>query len=578
MINSEILALSGPIRGRLMLQTLVNLLLTGTQVAQSLLYSLLLASLASGEPAAAQLGRIGWILGVYASRAALLWLQELAAQETAQGIKERLRLKLFAHLLQLGPGALNQQRTGEVTALLTEGVEGLEVYYSRYLPALFGAGLGVPLVLVFLAQRDAPSAVALGLGALALPTAYSLWMRWRMPRTMGIFTAMAAFGASLLDGIQGILTLKAFDAADRWRARLGESASRLRREAMNDLWLSLMHTGVTSVISLGTVSAVLGWDVWRAMHGQLEPLNLLVILFLGREAFRPLEKLNQAFHSAWGGLSAAPPMAALLAQTPGVSETTKPRALPAPLQGELAFEGVSFSYPGSEKPALLNLSLRIAPGERLGIAGVSGAGKSTLATLLLRFYDPQQGRITLDGVDLRELALDRLRATIAIVAQDTFLFAGTVAENIALGRPQASLDEIRAAAQTAQADEFIQALPQGYETPIGERGTLLSGGQRQRIAIARALLQDAPILILDEATAHLDAAGEAALQTALERLMLGRTTLIIAHRPAALAHVDRIALLEAGQLQSTGLPQEILPRLESRLQAQPSDLEKGPVL
>ncbi|MFC7107020.1 ABC transporter ATP-binding protein [Nonomuraea rubra] len=224
----------------------------------------------------------------------------------------------------------------------------------------------------------------------------------------------------------------------------------------------------------------------------------------------------------------------------------------------MSFDQVTFSYPGRDRPALDGFSLDIAPGERVALVGRSGAGKTTVASLLLRFFDPSAGRVTVNGVDVRDLSFDRLRSLIAVVSQDTYLFHGTVRRNLALARPDAGDEQLEAAARAAQAHDFITALPDGYDTVVGERGLKLSGGERQRIAIARALLKDAPILVLDEATSAVDAANESAIQHALDTLSGGRTTLMIAHRLSTVQAADRVIVMADGRISEAGPPSELL--------------------
>ena len=284
---------------------------------------------------------------------------------------------------------------------------------------------------------------------------------------------------------------------------------------------------------------------------------LLVILMLGVEVFRPLRELRILLHQGMLGLSAARGIFALLDAKPVVVDRP---AGPEPLDASAAFEGVTFSYPGGRRPAHVDLSFRVRPGERVAIVGPSGSGKSTVARLLLRFHDPERGRVMIGARDLRELSLEQVRSRVALVSQDTWLFHGTVGDNIRMGKPDASAEELLAAARAANAEEFIQRLPQGYDTIVGERGVRLSGGQRQRIAIARALLRDAPILVLDEALSSVDAESEALIQAALDRLMRGRTTLVFAHRLSSVVGADRILVLDDGRLVEQGTHGELIGR------------------
>src|SRR5882672_3090984 len=257
------------------------------------------------------------------------------------------------------------------------------------------------------------------------------------------------------------------------------------------------------------------------------------------------------------GLSAARGIFALLDAVPAVADRP---AGPEPADAGVAFEGVTFAYPGARRPAHVELSFHVRPGERVAIVGPSGSGKSTIARLLLRFHDPDRGRVAIGGRDLRELSFEQVRSRVALVSQETWLFHGTVEDNIRMGKPDASVEELRAATRAANAEEFITKLPQGYQTVVGERGVRLSGGQRQRIAIARALLRDAPILILDEALSAVDAESEAVIQEALDRLMEGRTTLIFAHRLSSVIGADRILVLDGGRVVESGSHAELMAR------------------
>ncbi|MEE8500276.1 MAG: thiol reductant ABC exporter subunit CydC, partial [Kiloniellales bacterium] len=291
---------------------------------------------------------------------------------------------------------------------------------------------------------------------------------------------------------------------------------------------------------------------------------LLIVLMLGIEVFRPLRELRFLLHDGMLGQSAAEKIFGILGARPLIRDDHKERpAVTAPgpaLTPSVAFEGVSFAYPGIRGAVHKGLSFEVAAGERIGIVGPSGAGKSTILRLLLRLYDPQSGRVRIGGRDLREFGLDELRAQLAVVSQDTYLFHGTVEENLLFGKPDASRDEIEAAVRAANAEAFIEQLPQGYRTVIGERGIRLSGGQRQRIAIARALLRDAPILVLDEALSAVDAENEAVIQQALDRLMQGRTTLIFAHRLSSVIEADRILALEDGRIVESGSHAELMAK------------------
>lgn len=565
-MNGSLLHLSGPVRHQIALSTALGILISTCHVLQGIFLSLTLAGLFGGSPPSSGIGWIVAFAAVMALRGMLLWLAEMAALAVAQRTKESLRHRLLSQLIALGPAFAVRSRTGDLQATIVAGVEALESYYSRYLPAIFIAVpccLGVLLCLAFV---DWPSALLLAGFVAAFPVADHLWLRWRMPRSSGVFAAMGAFGAYLLDSLQGIVTLKAFNAAGRRRAVLAERAAELRRASMATLGVSLARTGLTGFITLGGIALVLSINTWRTAAGGLAPLALFMTLFLAREAFRPLERLEREFHTAWSAGGAAAPIMALLSTAPAVCEPARPAAQPS--HHDIAFEEVSFAY-GDGAQALSSVSFRVREKEFVALVGPSGAGKSTVIALLLRLFDPTVGRIRIGGMDLRDLGLDALRSRMSVVSQDPYLFHGSIADNLRIAKPDATLAELRAAATAAHLDDFIAGLPEGYATPIGERGAHLSGGQRQRLAIARALLKDAPILLLDEATSSVDAASERSIQQALDTLACGRTTLVIAHRLSTITRASRILVLDAGRLVEQGDPAALASRdgLYARLMA-----------
>ena len=549
-MGGRMLELAGPVRWRMALSAGIGLMVTTCYVLQGVFLALALAALFEGAPVADVVRWIVAFAGAIAMRGVLLWLAEIAAQEIAQSTKEHLRARLIERLIELGPGTVLRRQTGDLQATIVAGVEALETYYSRYMPSIFIAIFGCFGVLLCLAWVDWKSALLLGLFVVAFPITSQLWLRWRMPKSSGIFAAMGAFGSYLLDSLQGIVTLKAFDATAERRANLVRHAAKLRREAMTTLSVSLMRTGLTGLITLGGVALVLMVNSWRTAAHDLAPLALFMTLFLAREAFRPLDRLEKEFHTAWAAGGAAAPITALLAATPEVREPL--RATQRPATSDVTFEDVSFAYRDNEASALSSVSFKVREKEFVALVGPSGAGKSTVVSLLLRFFDPTSGRILIGGTDIRELSIEALRSLVSVVSQDTYLFHGTIEDNLKIAKPDASTSEMRAAAKAAHIDDFIDSLPQRYATQIGERGASLSGGQRQRLAIARALLKNAPILLLDEATSSIDPRSERAIQDALDEITGRRTTLVIAHRLSTVRKADRILVLDAGQVVEEG--------------------------
>ena len=435
----------------------------------------------------------------------------------------------------------------------------METYFGQYLPHVFVCMLTPLGIFVFVAFLDLP--VAAVLLAFALVTLLAPLCLKTLDRTSSRRRQLAYsdFAAEFLDSIQGLATLKAFGQSKARARLLAEKAHELFRSTMWVLATNQLQRGVTDTgIALGAAAA-LALGAWRVDAGAMSLEALLIILMMGIETFRPLRELRDLLHTGMNGQSAAGAIFQLFDARPLIRDSVVERA-PAMLAPTVEFDGVEFAYPGGRRDALSGLGFKVAAGERIGFVGPSGAGKSTVVRLLLRLYDPQKGCVRLGGRDLRELSFDEIRGNLAVLNQDTYLFHGTVEDNLRLGKLDATQDELEAAARAANAHDFVALLPQGYRTVIGERGIRLSGGQRQRIAIARALLRDAPILVLDEALSSVDSENEAVILEALDRLMKGRTTLIFAHRLSSVVDADRIVVIEEGRVAESGTHAHLMGR------------------
>jgi ATP-binding cassette, subfamily B, bacterial len=491
----------------------------------------------------------------------------MISHRTATRVQEDLRGRLYDKIAVLGPAWFAGERTGGVMLSIVDGVEQLQTFFGQYLPQVTVAVLTPLAIFAFIAFWDVPVATVMLVFALVTLVAPAAFVAIERRAGHGRHGALKSFGSEFLDGVQGLPTLKAFGQSAAYGRRLADRARELCDRSLRVISMGVMTRGITDCgVAIGAAAA-LSLAAWRVSHGLMSLQALLIVLMAGTEVFRPLRDLRMVLHQGILGQSAAAGIHALFAADPLVPPPTPTLPSPARERGSgrgllptIAFEDVWFAYPGGRGPAHDGLSFTVAAGEKIGIVGPSGSGKSSIARLLLRLFDPQRGTVRIGGHDVKTLDPETLGRMIAVVHQDTYLFYGTVEENLRLGNPDADREEIEAAARDANAHEFIMALPQGYSTMIGERGVLLSGGQRQRLAIARALLRDAPILILDEALSSVDAENEAVIQQAIDRLSAGRTTLILAHRLSSVIGADRILVLDHGHIVESGRHAELIRR------------------
>ncbi|PYM61996.1 MAG: ABC transporter, partial [Candidatus Rokuibacteriota bacterium] len=465
-IDRRLWAFTAGVRVRIAWTVLLGMLAVSAGIARLALLGWLLGRVLSGAPLAAVVMVATAVALLIGLRGALDYARTLVAHQTAARVQARLRQTIHAHVTELGPAHFTAARTGDVILSMVEGIQQLEVYFGQYLPQLFVAALTPVVIFAFVAFLDLPIALVLLVAALVTLIAPALWHRRDSVKSLARQAAFGAFGAEFLDALQGLATLKAFGQSAARAALLAAKSRELFQTTMGVLATNTLARGITdTAIALGAAVG-LGWGVHRVQSGAMTLETLLVILMLGVEVFRPLRELRVLLHQGMLGLSAAQGVLALLATRPGVRDAAGPRADLGPLSPTVAFEDVTFRYPGGGRPAHERLSFAVRAGERVAIVGPSGSGKSTVARLLLRFYDPQDGRVLVGGRDIRELPLARPRAHIAVVHQDTYLFHGTVAENLRMGKPDATPLELESAARTAHAHEFITRLPQGYDSVV----------------------------------------------------------------------------------------------------------------
>ncbi|MGO4503052.1 MULTISPECIES: ABC transporter transmembrane domain-containing protein [unclassified Dyella] len=470
-----------------------------------------------------------------------------------------LRSQLYAHVIRLDVGFFERSRVGELISRLGTDTEVIQ--------ALIGSGISVALrsavmllgataMMVWTSPRLA-GLTALVIPAVMLPILVFGRRVQKLSRASQDRLADAAAVAN--ETLNAAPAVKAYAREDIESARYGGAIARALATARQRIGMRSILTATVIVLFFGAIALVLWAGARDVLAGTLDVGVLAQFVIYAFLAAGSLAGLSEVWGDVLRAAGAMERIGELFEERAEITSPAQPTFLPRPMEGALRFEHIQFHYPSRpDAPALHDFDLSIRPGETVALVGPSGAGKSTVFALLLRFYDPQSGRITLDGIDLRALALPELRGAIALVPQETVIFGGSAAENIRFGRQDADDEEVRDAARAAEAHDFIMAMGKGYGEELGERGVRLSGGQRQRIAIARAILRDAPLLLLDEATSALDAQSEAAIQQALERLEKGRTTLVIAHRLATVQRADRIVVMDGGRIVAQGTHQSLL--------------------
>ncbi|HZA58646.1 MAG TPA: ABC transporter ATP-binding protein [Solirubrobacterales bacterium] len=577
-----LLTLLRPYRKQVWLMVVGLLLATGAALAPPALAGLATTEIASEDPSSSQLAMIvAAFLGVALVYWAASYLQTYLVGWVGERALQDLRLRIFQHLQKMSIGFFTRNRPGVLISRITNDVDALNQLISTGVVTLFQSTLTLVGVVVILLFLDVGLALVVFLTFPILAVA-SVAFRivaasaYRITRER-----IAEVTAYLQESLSGIRVVRSFAQERRHVSQMGELNELNRAANMKTVYLNASYFPAVELLSAIGTAVILLYGGYQALDltgdARAEQIGV-VVAFVGYLAtfFDPIQQLSNLYTTYQQGMAALDKIFLLLDTDPDL--TDKPDAIdPRPLRGEIELDDVWFSYAAPGKAggngrdgradtdqddrmpwALREVSVHIPAGGSLALVGETGAGKSTFAKLVARFYDPQRGRVLVDGHDLRDLRAQCLRSQLGIVPQEGFLFSGTVRENISFGRPDATSEEIEAAADAIGAGEFIRRMPQGYETEVGERGIALSAGQRQLIAFARALLAEPRILILDEATSNVDVRTERAIEVGLERLLAGRTAIVIAHRLSTIRNADRIAVLENGRIAEIGSHDELI--------------------
>ncbi len=448
----------------------------------------------------------------------------------------------------LGSEGLGATGTGDLAALLTQGIDALDGYFSRYLPQLVLAVIVPVTILAAMVKMDWLSAVIVAVTLPLIPVFMALIGLATRAHTDRQFRTLQVLSGHFLDVVSGLATLKVFGRSKAQIRTIGEVAERYRRTTMTTLRLTFLSSLVLELLASLSVALVAVSVGLRLLGGHMGLRSALFVLVLAPEAYLPLRMVGAQYHASAEGMSAAEQVFEVL-ERPVPPRGTR-TDVPDPAGHGLVVEDLVVSYPGRDRPALAGVTLDIEPGEVLALTGPTGCGKSTLIGVLLGFVTPESGTVRIDGVDLRSFDPDAWRGRLAWVPQRPHLFAASIADNIRLGRPEADAEELRAAIGDSGLSDLVARLPQGLDTPLGERGAGLSAGERQRVALARAFLRDAPLLLLDEPTANLDGETEAEVIEAVRRLARGRTVVLVAHRPALVALADRVVHLDPAEVRT----------------------------
>jgi ATP-binding cassette subfamily B protein len=552
-----LLELLRPYRGRTTLMFVALVLATAASLAPPPLAKLAIDNgIVPGDTAT-----LTWVVVAFLASALIYWgasyLQTYLVGWVGQRVLQDLRIQLFAHLQSLSIGFYSRRQAGVIISRLTNDVQALDQLVSDGVVTLFGSSLTLVGTAVILLVLDWQLALlcflifpVLGIGSLAFRIVSA--DAYRLTREK-----VAAITAYLQETLSGVRVVRIFAQEPRHEAVFAELNEENRDANMKTVNLNAAYFPAVELLSSLVTAAILLYGGLQALDGDVTVGVLVAFIAALNSFFDPIQQLSQLYTTYQAGMAALDKIFELLDEEPELRDAPDAIALPS-LRGELRFEHVSFAYAPDAEPALRDVDLHVPAGQTVALVGSTGAGKSTFAKLAARFYDPTEGRVLVDGHDLRDVQASSLRAQMGIVPQEAYLFSGTIRENLAFGRPDAGPEEVEAAARAVGLHDFVVALEQGYETEVGERGIQLSAGQRQLVAFARALVADPRILVLDEATSNVDIHTEGMIEQGLRRLLAGRTAIVIAHRLSTIQRAGHIVVLDHGRIAEQGTHEELL--------------------
>jgi ABC-type multidrug transport system fused ATPase/permease subunit len=553
----HLVSLLRPYRVRVVLMFVSLLLATGAALAPPYLAGRAIDDGIHGKATEA----LTVIVIVFLAAALINWaatyVQTFLINWVGQRALQDLRIEVFQHLQRLSIGFYSRNKAGVLISRLTNDVQALDQLVTEGISTLFSATLTLVGTAVILVLLDAELAM---ITFLTFPVLLVASVAFRLA-SAGAYALtrvkIAHVTAYLQETLSGVRVVRAFGQEGRHRTRFAELNDEHRDANMKTVYLNAAYFPAVELLSAIATAAILIYGGNQVIDGDGVTIGVLAsFVFYLQSFFDPIQSLSQLYTTYQAGMAALDKIFELLDEKPEIADRADSVELPR-VRGEIRFEDVTFSY-GGEAPALDHVSLVVPPGQTLALVGATGAGKSTLAKLVARFYDPDEGRVLIDGHDLRDVTERSLRSQLGIVPQESFLFSGTIRDNIAFGDPDATDDDVRAAAQAVGAHEFILRLPDGYDTEVGERGGHLSAGQRQLVAFARAAAADPRILILDEATSNVDVRTESQIEHGLRRLLAGRTAIVIAHRLSTIRGAGRIVVLDHGRIEEQGTHEELL--------------------